>query len=215
MKFKHTIKFLLIITISFVCMSLSESEIPWKKETEKDGITVYLRDYAGSQLKEFKAQTIVKAPLKKVVNLLLDFNSYPKWVFCNQGTFLIENKNNKEFIYYTIIKCPEPTKNRDLIALLKIAEQTETKCIIKTSCLPKYVNEKPNIVRVKEFNGLWELTKISETETMVITECHTEPGGTVPAWLINYMITTGPFKTLSNMHDILAEKVVKSKKNKK
>jgi hypothetical protein len=206
MLFYTKIRFLLTILLCLVFMSFSDSEKPWIKETEKNGVTVFLRDYEGSQLKEFKAQTRVKAPLKMVVALILDFNSYPKWVFSNYNTFLIENKHNKDYIYYTIIKSPEPTKDRDLIALLKIVEQTDSKCIIKSSCLPKYINEKPNIVRVKVFTGLWELTKISENETLVTTQCHTEPGGTVPAWIMNYMITTGPYKTLFNMNEVLLEK---------
>lgn len=205
-----TIRFLfLTLLISFFCISLSNPEPAWVKDTDKNGITVYLREYKGSKLKEFKAQTRIKVPLKKVVNLLLDFKAYPKWVFSNQGTFLIEKKSATEYVYYTVVKCPEPTNDRDLIALLKVTELTDTKCVIKTSCLPKYIGEKPKIVRVKEFSGMWELTAISENETQVVMQSHSEPGGTVPAWLINYMISTGPYKTLANMQELLEGKAKK------
>jgi hypothetical protein len=69
--------------------------------------------------------------------------------------------------------------------------------------LPKYVNEKPGIIRVKQFTGMWELIKINENETRVTTQCHTEPGGEIPAWVINYMIVTGPYETFMNMKKML------------
>jgi len=194
--------FLLPIIIIF-SVSMSSQEKPWTKEMDKNGITVYLRDYQGSQLKEFKAQTNVKAPIKSILNLLTDFKSYPKWVSSNKYTILLENKNNKDFIYYTVTKLPKPVDDRDLTVEFIIVESTDTRCFIKTSILPKYVNEKPGIVRVKQFTGMWELTKISETETRVITQCHTEPGGKIPTWITNYLIVKGPYETLENMKKML------------
>lgn len=193
---------LAIIFGSIVLFGMAGGEKPWVKETDKNGVAVYLRDYDGSKFKEFKAQTKIKAPLKNILNLLIDVKSYPKWVFNNKGTFLIENKNNKEYIYYTQIKCPRPTEDRDAVIQFKIVEQSDSRCLIKTNALPKYIAEKPGIVRVKEFTGMWELIRINENETLVTTQSHTEPGGTVPVWLINYFITTGPYSTLCNMKDM-------------
>jgi hypothetical protein len=196
------LKFVLLLIVAFSC-DLYSQEKPWIKEMDKNGITVYLRDYQGSQLKEFKAQAIIKAPLKNILNLLTDFRNYPKWLFGNRNTILFENKNNIEFIYYTIIKSPKPVEDRDLIVEFKIVEATNSKILIKTGTLPNYVNEKPGIVRVKQFVGTWELNKINDNETLVITQCHTEPGGNIPAWIINYMIIAGPYETLENMKKML------------
>jgi hypothetical protein len=195
-----------VIFVLFTSFGTSKTEKPWIKVKEKDGIIVFLRDHDDSEIKEFKAQTIIKAPLKSILTLILDFRSYPKWVFSTKQTTLFENKNNREFIYYTIIKAPEPTTDRDVIISLKIIELTETHCLIKTSALPKYIAENPSYIRVKQYSGMWELTKINDKETFVITQCHTEPAGKVPAWAINYMITTGPFSTLSSMQNIFKEK---------
>lgn len=191
-----------IILTCIIIFGMSNGEKPWVKDTDKDGVTVYLRDYEGSKIKEFKAQTKVNAPIKSILTLLVDIKSYPKWVFNNKNSFLIENKNNKEYIYYTQIKCPKPTEDRDAVIQFKIVELSDSKCIIKTIALPKYIAEKTGIVRVKEFSGGWELTKINDNETLVTTQSHTEPGGTVPVWLINYFITTGPHTTLYNLKTI-------------
>lgn len=82
-----------IVLILLICMSSNEK--PWIKELDKNGITIYLRDYQGSQFKEFKAMTIVKAPIKNILNLLTDFKSYPKWVFGNKNTIMFEKKTMK------------------------------------------------------------------------------------------------------------------------
>jgi hypothetical protein len=201
---KLNFKTILIILLPILFLfGISSQEKPWTKEMDKNGISVYLRDYQGSQLKEFKAQTKIKAPIKSILKLLIDFKSYPKWVFGNRNTILFENKNNKDFIYYTLIKSPKPVEDRDLIVEFKIVESSDARCLIKTTTLPKYVNEKPGIVRVKQFTGMWELIKVNETETQVITQCHTEPGGNIPSWLINNFIVTGPYETLDNMKKML------------
>lgn len=197
------VAFLLVSIFSFV------PEQPWKKELDKNGVQVFLRECPGCELKEFKAQTHVLASIDKVMALLLDFRNYPKWVFNNKGTFQLESKSKDEFIYYTQINCPKPTLDRDLVVDFKIVDQTPKRILIKTTTLPKYVNEKPKIVRVKEFNGSWELIRLSDNETQVITQCYTTPGGSVPDWIINTFITTGPYKTMLNMREILTSKGIK------
>jgi hypothetical protein len=192
--------FILLFSLSF---SQSENNAPWVKVKDKNGIAVYLRNFPGSPVKEFKTQSIVHAPIKKIVEILLNFKDYPKWVFNNKNTILLENKNNKEYTYYTMITTPKPVSDRDVVIKLIIKELTETKCLIRTKGLPKFVSEKPGIVRVTEFQGMWELTKISDTETQVVSQCHTEPGGAVPAWLINYFIETGPYSTLEKLVKLL------------
>lgn len=202
---------ILIIFILFI--SSTGTEKTWTKQLNKNGVQVFLRECDNCKIKEFKVQAKISAPISKVLALLLDFHNYPKWVFTNKGTFQLEKKNTDEYIYYTIIDCPKPTEDRDLIVDFKIAEQTDKKIYIKTSTLPKYIAEKPKIVRVQIFSGSWELVKISESETLVTTTCYSEPGGTVPSWLINTFILTGPYNTMLRMQQIFDPKFPKSKES--
>jgi len=200
-------RILLLLAITAITVGFApKSNKEWKKEVDKKGIVVYLRSVPNSEIKEFKAEMKVKAPIKKIMSVLVDFRSYPKWIYANEGTYLIQNKENKDYIYYTAIKCPEPVKDRDLVIQMIIEEWTDSKCLIKTEVLPKFIGEKPNKIRVKQFHGMWELTKISETETLVVNQCFTDPEGKVPEWLVNMMISNGPFETLDNLRDILMGK---------
>ncbi len=203
------IKKLLFVVMAVVCISFVNTDKPWVKHLDKNGAQVYLRECDNCKIKEFKAQTKVSAPITKTLALLLDFHNYPKWVFTNKGTFQIDKKNADEYIYYTLIDCPKPTEDRDLVVDFKIVEKSDNHCLIKTSTLPKYVAEKPKIVRVQIFSGTWELVKISESETQVTTTCYSDPGGTVPAWLINTFIVTGPYNTMVRMQEMLNPKPAK------
>ncbi len=201
------LKFLLILFASISLLILSSytihQETPWVKEVDKKGIVVYTRNIPASSIKEFKAQTTIKAPLSKIVTLLKDIKSYPQWIYATEGSYLIQRKSDTEFIYYSKIKLPKPVEDRDLIAHMKVVELTDKKCLIKSSSLPKFIAEKPSIVRVKEFKGSWELTSISNNETLVVMQSHTDPAGTIPPWLINSMLMAGPFETLEKMSKIL------------
>ncbi len=193
----------------FILIFSAKPDNIWVKHLDKNGVQIFLRNCDNCNAKEFKAQAIINAPINKVYDLLLDFRNYPKWIYTNRSTFQIEKKSADEYIYYTIISCPRPTLDRDLIVDFKTVEKSDNRYYIKTSTLPTYINEKPNIVRVKVFNGSWELNKISDNETLVTTTSYSEPGGKVPLWLINTFIITGPYNTMLKMQELLSPKPIK------
>ena len=197
-------------TLIFFCLLLSvtllvglQHDKAWTKALDKNGVQVFLHECNGCQTKEFKAQIVINVPMEKVFNLLLSFKDIPKYIYANRGTFLLEKKSPDEYIYYTIIKSPKPVEDRDLVVDFKIMEHTAQRCYIKTSTIPDFVSENPGYIRVKVFTGSWELIKLSDNQTKVITASYSEPGGKVPAWIINTFIVTGPYSTLVKMRQIL------------
>ena len=54
---------------------------------------------------------------------------------------------------------------------------------------------------MSKVEGFWSLTP-REGEIEVIYEVHSEPGGSVPAWLANSFVVDAPFNTLQGLRQL-------------
>lgn len=194
-----------IICATFEISSQINKEIPWVKEKDKNGIAVYMREYKGSDIKEVKAQTIIKAPLNKVKESILNINSYPQWVFSYKNTKILESKGDNGTVYYTEINMSGPVSNRDVVLKTDIEQNTELIFISREKALLNYIPEKKGLVRMKIFDSMFKLEKINENETRVTSQLHTEPAGKIPSWVVNFMLTNGPYTTLKNLRENLTK----------
>ena len=51
----------------------------------------------------------------------------------------------------------------------------------------------------QNFKGFWYLKKISENQTLVVQQIYGNPGGTIPAFMVNMIVTRGPFDTFKEL----------------
>lgn len=64
---------------------------------------------------------------------------------------------------------------------------------------PDYIPKKKKLVRVSKVDSTWTITPLSKTLVEVRYRVHSEPGGHLPAWLVNQVVTDQPFNTLRNL----------------
>ena len=69
--------------------------------------------------------------------------------------------------------------------------------------MPDYIPEKKNYIRLKEAEGFWQIKEIEENKISLIYQYYGEPGGSLPAWLVNMFIVDGPMDTLTNLKKML------------
>ena len=67
------------------------------------------------------------------------------------------------------------------------------------------IEPKEGMIRMPKSDGKWILTQINDSTTFVQLEMMNDPGGTLPDWLVNSMITGSPFKTMSNLRNKFAD----------
>jgi hypothetical protein len=54
-------------------------------------------------------------------------------------------------------------------------------------------------------DGYWQLTELENGDIRVVLEQLSDPGGGIPAWLINMFIVQSPYKTLYNLREIVQQ----------
>lgn len=185
----------------------------WKLKKYENGIAVYNRHDENSDFKELKAVMQIKTSLSSIVALLNDWESYPKWVYrCDKSTTL-KQISETELIHYQTVKGIWPVESRDFVVKVKITQDPVTKVVkqIATS-MPDYYPRQQDHVRITEFRAAWTLTPLKNGIVNLEYQLFVNPGGAVPAWIVNLAAIDGPYETSYNLkHWISKDKYQKAK----
>ncbi len=165
---------------------------------DKEGIKIYLTKLDTTPFKEYKAIMTVKANIDTVAKQILDIKSLQKWNFKTRKSELIRKVSDTSWIFYMNHHLGWPVQDRDHVSkvtlIKKEAEQTIT--IFPANNVLK---EKEGIIRLTNFKGFWYLKKISDNQTLVMQQIYGNPGGSIPAFMVNMVVTKGPFESFKEL----------------
>jgi hypothetical protein len=198
--------FLTFFCSAFVTLKQSKGS-DWTLKKNESGIAVYTRDAEGSDFKELKAVTYVKTSLSSIVSLLNDWDTYPQWVYkCGKSTTL-KKISETEVMHYQTVVAPWPVDSRDFVVNVKLTQDPVSKIVsIVSTCKPDYIPKVPDYVRITEFKASWTLIPLKDGTIQVTYQLLVNPGGYVPAWLVNLAVIDGPFDTTLHFKDWVMKK---------
>lgn len=172
----------------------------WKMSTEKDGIQIYTSQVPDSKIKAIKVECEIQANPAQLVALLMDVNASTDWVYHTKSCVLVKKVSPTELYYYSEVNLPWPAANRDFVAHLTVTQNPYSKVVvIDGPAVPGYVPEKKGVVRIDHSSGRWTITPIGLNHVKVEYALHVEPGGELPAWMVNMFATEGPLQLFKNM----------------
>ena len=172
----------------------------WKLKDNKDGIKVYTRSVENSNLKAIRVQCAVPATLSQLVAIILDIKTAPDWVYSTKSATLLKQVSPSELYYYSEVALPWPITNRDFVAHLITRQDPHTRVVtIDGPVVGNYVPVKKDIIRVKNSYGKWILSPVTNNIVNIDYTLETDPGGSIPAWLVNLFATKGPLETFKKL----------------
>lgn len=180
----------------------------WTLVTDKDNILVYTRRSSDSSVKEVKVHFEVKASLQ-VFKQFLDYApAYTQWVYKCSESRRLRTVNRDEFYYYVRTDFPFPVSDRDLVVHARNWVDARTGIAYAHSvAAPREVPAKDDCVRITHFESHWTIKPINNTELAVTYEVKTSPGGSIPDWVTNLGITTGPTRTMQALRAAVERKM--------
>ena len=190
--------------LAFSASAASTSDGPWQLARHRDGIKVYTRSVAGSRYKAVKAEMTIRSSLSAVSALVRDNAECPRWqALCQQARALKTLSPQKLYVYQTN-NLPWPVSDRDVVALVTWHQNRKTLAVtMNASAVKGMLPHKKGYVRVTHAQTHWTFTPLAHGRVRVVTEAHINPGGPIPAWLVNMLLVSSPYKTLTNMRRIL------------
>jgi len=178
----------------------------WRLRQNEDGIRIYVRDVPGTDFHAYRAEMTIEARLNTLAAVLDDVENADEWIHYTEKGILIERIDEQTAVVSLLTDLPWPAGDRDSVTINRLTQDSDTGVVRYTySARPDAVSERDGYIRVDTLEGLWELTPTDEGTVEIEYYTLSDPGGSVPAWVINLVITQQPFNTLQNLREIVRE----------
>lgn len=188
--------------ISFFISFYADAQTDWELKMDKEGIQVFMKKMDNSPLKAVKTVCVINTSLTPLINVLLDINSSADWVYATKKISLLKQVSLSELIYYSELDIPWPVTNRDFIVMLAVTQDPKTKVVSVVGYnKPDYLPAYKNIVRIQHSYSKWLITPLQNGQVKIEYILEVNPGGAVPAWLINLFAGKGPFETFKKLRE--------------
>lgn len=167
----------------------------------QDSIFVYACKVADSNLKSIRADFTINARPSVLAGHMLNVPDYIHWQYRMVDAEILKRVSDNEVIYHSEVGAPWPVSNRDLVVRLRIVQDPKTKVMTFTiTSIPDFIPEKKGVVRVPRADGKWIVTPDGNNKLKVSYSFQVDPGGSIPAWLLNLSIAEGPYQTFHNLN---------------
>jgi hypothetical protein len=174
----------------------------WALKNDKNNVKVYYRKT--SDVYEIKLITSIQSSLSGLIMLLSEVDHYPAWGYKVAESKLLTQTSVNESVYYSKLDFPWPLDDRDIIMRNNVVQDPLTGKIVATSvAAPGYIAENKDVVRIKNAKTIWTIVPGSGGWLYVEYYIYSDPGGSLPDWLVNMAIDVGPRETIKNIREFV------------
>jgi hypothetical protein len=109
-------------------------------------------------------------------------------------------EKGKHVQYYLVYDVSWPITDRDLAVDAFITTDPVTGVrTVEAKPLPNVVPERTDRIRIKKYWQNWTITPKPDGTIHIVLEGFVDPGGSIPAWLYNMVITETPMKVIKSV----------------
>ena len=186
------------------CVSFAVGQSNWKLSKNKDGIQVYQKESKTSDFKSIKVECTLEGNFDKLISIISNVAKYNEWVYNNKTASLLKRISAYEFYYYTEAYLPWPLDNRDAVMHTKITRDSLNRYLkVNSVAVPNYIPREKDKVRITRSEINWYVTRLSSNSIHIVYTFETDPGGSVPAWLVNSFADKGPYESFKKFGELL------------
>jgi len=181
------------------------SQSDWDSVISGENIEVYTRNNNNSKVKEVKITARMESTMIEMVAALEDIEAHKEWVPYTIDSKVLKQVSDTELYYYVSSDFPFPAKDRDVIIHYRRSQDADSRVVTTTSqAVPDYISESSDFVRIPLFNSKYILSPKPGGIIDILYTVQTNPGGKLPAWIVNFGITKGPIKTMNALRKLLS-----------
>ena len=207
------IRIVMVVFIAQLFASMvvvAQEQCGWRKVSEKDGITAFMRHESGSKIFEGKIIGTVDAPIAAVEALLRDGSSMKEYAFnCSESYFvdLPGVAKSKDVLYaYQRMGMPWPVQDRDCVAQICFTTDPKTGTIYADGeALKTNYKLDQKVIRMPVCSAKYILVPKGKDKTDLTMIGIVDPGGNLPEWVINLFSQIGSIKSFKNIRRMAME----------
>ena len=186
----------------------------WSLVKEAEGIRVYTSPVEGSDFLAYRGEVVVEASIASIVAVLYDTPNCVSWLHeCSFGLTLDEISFEENYIFESY-DLSFPVSDRGLI-LRSTLVWDEKKAVVSIEDANSFCQKRSDprcekvcsldLMMIPRSNGAYTLTMLDQNRTSVVWQAHTNPGGSIPTWMVNMLVVDMPYYSLFNLRNIVKE----------
>lgn len=192
---KHVFPLILFVWTA-ACWSL-QAQTEWKLRKETDGIEVYFRQAEDSNIKELKITTRTRGTLGAAVAFISDIDNFPNWMDHCRETYVLEQRSPTDYTYYNLADFPWPLSDREFLMRCTTYQDPVSLAVHFHSVAdPGALPPAKGYVRVQKTVSQWKIEPDGAGYIRLEYYLKADPGGAIPAWMINAALDKGPIKAM-------------------
>jgi hypothetical protein len=195
---------LTIFFLSFIGIGAAAQNKDCVLKKESDGVLVYTCKSENERFKSIKATfTIAHTTTEELVAWLKKVDQYTTWQYNMISAKLLKAVSEDTIIVRTEMDAPWPVENRELIveySFLRLDSTGRLKVTTHTVSFEYPASE--DVVRVPFSHAEWDVTNVGDALQVTYT-MKIDPGGSVPAWLVNMAMADGPHESFTKLKKLL------------
>ncbi len=199
-------KKIILHLILLLCNTINVNAQDWQLKKNKDGIQVFTKSNPNSPFDLLKAECVINVSINQMLTLIFEVSRHTEWVYNAVQSVPVKKNSLYDIIYYGETYAPWPVSNRDLVIHLSAkTDSTSGLCQVTAISEPKLMPLVEGKIRVPRSVSKWKLIPINNQTTRVIYTLDIDPGGSLPAWLVNFASVEGPYLSFVKMKAILTK----------
>jgi len=156
-----------------------------------------------SKFKSIRVQCVFDGTIPKLIKIINNVSKHTDWVYKTKEAYILKQVSLSEFIYYSQSIMPWPISNRDGAFDLSLSYDTANKVLrINSLAEPNFIAIKAGLVRIPYSKASWYVTEF-KNRLKIDYIFEVDPGGSLPAWLVNLFADDGPYESFRKLAILL------------
>lgn len=200
------LRLLLVLTSLFTSVVLVAQSTDCVLKKEKEGIKVYTCKSDTSKFRSLQAEFVIEnTSIEELKAFMFTVSKYTHWQYDATEASMLKRINNNDMIYRVVIDAPWPVDNRELIVQFStvVHDADHANFYIKTVSSDFPLSD--NLIRIPFSQARWDITRINNA-LHVSYHMNINPGGYVPAFLINMAMAEGPYQSFRSLKGLIETK---------
>ena len=189
-----------VVTATLVLLLAAPSFAARSVVREENGITVEEDEAPGRNLPILTATTTMAAPIQQVAAWIRATHTYVSWMHnCEEARQV--RREGSVVVGYNRIGSPWPVSDRDVVLRSTRTDLENGDIRIEfRNTTEETVPAVPGVVRMPRLVGSYDLSRV-EGGTRVVYTVDSDPGGSLPGWLVRQTSQDLPYFTLKNLRE--------------
>ena len=187
-----------LVTCCLLCIGYELPAQEWELKKSNNEVKVFAKPVTAG-VSMIRVEAKLHGTIEKLMSILKDVSNNKNWVYQTKQSYVINRVNANDFQYYAETSVPI-LKNRDMVIRMQFTHDPVNQALnIIATGVPQAIPEKKGLVRIKTFNGKWQVKQETANTIFILYHLSLDAGNDIPDGIKEMVAAKGPFETFKNL----------------